>query len=83
MAEEKLGSIKRFGARYGRTVKYNFGKIEKLQRQTYACPYCAKQQVKRVAAGIWRCMKCASTFTGKAYTLSSPLPPMAKEATNG
>ncbi len=71
MAEkkQKLGSAKRFGARYGRTTKHNFAKIETEQRRLHKCPYCNKKAVKRVALGIWFCMKCNSKFTGKAYTV--------------
>jgi large subunit ribosomal protein L37Ae len=70
MAEkEKFGSIKRFGARYGRTVKHNFAKIEKEQRKLHKCPYCNKISVKRVSVGIWFCKKCEAKFTGRAYTI--------------
>ncbi len=65
-----LGSIKRFGSRYGRTVKLKLAKIEKEQRKKHKCPYCNSLQVKRVAVGIWFCKKCKTKFTGKAYTLA-------------
>lgn len=67
---KELSSIKRFGARYGRTVKHKFALIEKMQRMFYKCPYCFKKKVKRISAGIWQCRKCGSKFAGKAYTLS-------------
>ncbi|MBD3164336.1 50S ribosomal protein L37ae [Candidatus Woesearchaeota archaeon] len=73
MAEaKKLGSSKRFGARYGRTVKQRFAKIEKEQRRLHKCPYCNRLSAKRVANGIWRCKKCSSKFTGKAHNISKP-----------
>ncbi len=65
-----LGSIKRFGARYGRTVKLKLAKIEKEQKKKHKCPYCNSMQVKRLSAGIWFCKKCKAKFTGKAYTLA-------------
>ncbi len=65
-----LGSIKRFGPRYGRTVKLKLAKIEGEQRKKHKCPYCNSLTVKRVSSGIWYCKKCNSKFTGKAYTLS-------------
>jgi large subunit ribosomal protein L37Ae len=68
--EAKLKGAKRFGARYGRTVKYLFDKIESEQRRYHECPYCKHIKVKRVAYGIWECRKCNAKFTGKAYTLS-------------
>ena len=65
---KKFKSSKRFGARYGRTIKKNFAKIEQEQRRLHKCPYCSKIAVKRLAAGIWQCKKCNEKFTSKAYT---------------
>lgn len=75
MAEiEKLGSAKRFKARYGKKPKQLFAAIEKLQRAKHKCPYCHYKKVKRIAIGIWHCRKCNSKFTGRAYTISEILP---------
>jgi large subunit ribosomal protein L37Ae len=68
--EEKLGSVKRFGARYGRKPKLKFSKIEAEQRKLHKCPYCSKTAAKRVAAGIWHCRKCRAKFTGRAYSIT-------------
>ncbi|MEK6983744.1 MAG: 50S ribosomal protein L37ae [Nanoarchaeota archaeon] len=68
--EEKLGSVKRFGARYGRKLKLKFSKIEVEQRRHHKCPYCGKMAVKRLAVGIWQCKKCSSKFTGQAYSIT-------------
>ena len=78
--EEKsgLGSVKRFGARYGRKPKIKFSKIETEQRKLHKCPYCNKIAVKRIAVGIWNCRKCKAKFTGKAYSVSKKI--LAKEA---
>lgn len=78
---KELSSIKRFGARYGRTVKHKFAKIERQQRQKYKCPYCNYLKVRRVAAGIWQCGKCNAKFTGKAYTISKKI--VLKEEVKG
>src|SRR3989338_2550629 len=67
--DEKLTSVKRFGTRYGRTMKLKFGKIETEQRKKHKCPYCDAFQVKRLSAGIWECRKCHIKFSGRAYTL--------------
>ncbi|MBI2653487.1 50S ribosomal protein L37ae [Candidatus Woesearchaeota archaeon] len=76
--EEKVaGSVKRFGARYGRKPKLKFSKIETEQRKLHKCPYCNKMAVKRVAVGIWRCRKCNAKFTGKAYSVTRKI--LAKE----
>ncbi|MEE9525985.1 MAG: 50S ribosomal protein L37ae [Candidatus Woesearchaeota archaeon] len=68
-AKKKLGSVKRFGARYGRRVKHKLAEIEAVQRGKHTCPYCRAKKVKRIAVGIWECKKCESKFTGKAYTI--------------
>jgi len=70
---EKLGSAKRFGARYGSKPKHKFAKIEKEQRKKHLCPYCNTLKVKRVAVGIWHCRKCGSKFTGKAYSITKTI----------
>jgi len=74
-SEEKtgLGSVKRFGARYGRKLKLKFSKIETEQRKLHKCPYCSKTAAKRVAVGIWKCRKCKAKFTGKAYSVSKKI----------
>ncbi len=61
------GSTKRFGARYGRTIRNKLGKIEADKRSGTKCPYCHAEGVRRKASGIWHCTKCNATFTGKAY----------------
>ncbi|MBU0457265.1 MAG: 50S ribosomal protein L37ae [Nanoarchaeota archaeon] len=61
---------KRFGARYGRSTKSKFAKIESQQRAKHKCPSCNKTGVKRVALGIWQCRYCEVKFTGKAYSIS-------------
>lgn len=71
--EEKLGSVKRFGARYGRKPKLKFSKIEAEQRKLHKCPYCNRIAVRRVAVGIWNCKKCNAKFTGKAYSVSKKI----------
>jgi|TARA_B100001964_G_C14199608_1_gene585114 large subunit ribosomal protein L37Ae len=70
---EKLGSAKRFGARYGSKPKHKFAKIEKEQRKKHKCPYCNNFKVRRVSIGIWNCRKCNSKFTGKAYTIAKTI----------
>ena len=78
---EKLGSAKRFGARYGTKPKYKFAQIEKEQRKKHKCPYCNAIKVKRLVMGIWHCKNCNAKFTGKAYTIAKPA--SSKEAKSG
>ncbi len=70
MAEKTSGSTKRFGVRYGRTVKQKLSNIEAASKAKYKCKYCSAQKVKKKSAGIWECGKCGKVFTGKAYTVS-------------
>ena len=68
--QQKLGSAKRFNARYGKRVKDKFAKIESMQKMNHKCPYCHAEKVRRKALGIWECKKCETKFTGKAYTIT-------------
>lgn len=71
MAEQKhLRSLRGLGARYGRRIRLKVALAESLHRGKHACPYCGYNQVKRKAAGIWHCLKCNVTFTGRAYEIS-------------
>lgn len=67
MATKKVGSVGRFGPRYGTRTKSIAREIEKLQKKAHECPYCERNAVKRVAAGIWHCNKCGKKFAGGAY----------------
>ncbi|MCM2325436.1 MAG: 50S ribosomal protein L37ae [Candidatus Woesearchaeota archaeon] len=69
MAKDVPKSTKRFGARYGRRTKLQFGLIERDQRSWHKCPYCKELKVRRLSVGIWQCRKCMAKFTGKAYNL--------------
>jgi len=71
--KKKIGSIKRFGARYGIKTKSKYGVIETEQRKKHKCPYCLTINAKRVALGIWLCKKCKSKFTGKAYSIKKKI----------
>lgn len=65
-----LRSAKRFGTRYGRSLKLKVADIEASARSEHKCPYCNYIKVKRVNTGIWACGNCNAKFTGKAYTLA-------------
>ena len=81
MAEiEKIKSVKRFGARYGRSIKEAFAKVEQEQRKHHKCPYCNKPAVRRLAVGIWNCKKCGAKFTGKAYSVKEIIKTKEEEA---
>ena len=67
-AKTKYGSVRRFGARYGTKVRAKLGMVESASKKMHKCPYCNHPGVKRLSLGIYECRKCASKFTGKAYT---------------
>ncbi len=71
--EKKFGSVKRFGARYGRRLKGKVSDIEKKSKRPGKCPFCKKVAVKRLAMGIWLCRKCGVKFTGNAYYLEEKI----------
>jgi len=66
--DQGLGPVKRFGVRYGRTVKFKRAAIEIMQKQSTKCPYCHKDKVEKITKGVWHCTKCHNKFTGQAYT---------------
>lgn len=72
MAKKKTQSksTKRFGPRYGRTVKAKVAKIETMQKKSYKCPTCNYEKVQRVSSGIWNCSKCNAKFTSKAFSVT-------------
>ena len=68
---KKLGPVARYGPRYGRKLKRVVKDIEVIQRQKHTCPFCERNTIKRLAAGIWSCKKCKTKFAGGAYTPTS------------
>ncbi len=71
--EKKLAGVKRFGPRYGRSLKQKFIKVESEHRKTHKCPYCSGIKATRVSVGIWSCARCGAKFTGRAYTIPKKL----------
>lgn len=68
-AEKGLGSVKRFGVRYGKTVKDRLARIEQEQKKLQLCPYCEQLKAKRKFAGVYECSRCNAKFTGRAFFL--------------
>ena len=71
MKTKKLGSVARFGARYGKRTKTKYQTVEQAQKSPQTCPYCARTTVKRLSVGIFHCPKCDAKFTGKAYRVGN------------
>ncbi|MBT3406296.1 50S ribosomal protein L37ae [Candidatus Woesearchaeota archaeon] len=65
---KELSSAKRFGPRYGRTLRNKLSKVESQHKGKKKCPFCTWQKLKRLAAGIWQCDKCDKKFAAKAYS---------------
>lgn len=59
-------TTKKFGAKYGISVRQKYAGIESKQRKKQKCPFC-KKTAKRLAAGIWKCQKCGKKFASGAY----------------
>lgn len=79
MAEKHAKAVKRYGVRYGRTIRKRVANIEAQQRAKHKCPHCSYQQVRRVSAGIWQCKKCKAKFASRAYTVAKVAPPKEQE----
>jgi large subunit ribosomal protein L37Ae len=67
MSTKKVGTTGRYGVRYGTKTKKIIGKIEARANKEKNCPYCERNALQRVAAGIWFCKKCKAKFAGAAY----------------
>lgn len=66
---KKIKSFGKFKPGYGTRVRNSYNKIESLQRVRQPSPFHSKSRVKRIAAGIWKCMKTGKIFAGNAYTI--------------
>lgn len=66
---KKTKAFGKFGAGYGTRVKKSYNKIESIQRQRQQSPFHPTGKAKRLAAGIWKCIKTGKIFAGPAYSL--------------
>ena len=66
---KKVKAAGKFGAGYGINIRKNYNIIENLQRKRQKSPYYEKGRAKRIAAGIWKCLKTGRIFAGNAYAL--------------
>ena len=67
---KKIRAMGKFGAGYGTNVRKKFNAIESEQRKRQISPFYSKGRAKRIAAGIWKCLKTGKIFAGPAYSLS-------------
>jgi len=75
---KKVGMARGLGTRYGATVRKRYVKVATETKQTYKCPQCGSEAVRRESVGVWKCRKCGFTFTGGAYTPVTKLGVVAK-----
>jgi ribosomal protein L37AE/L43A len=68
---KKSKAFGKFGSGYGVGVKSEYNEIEAVQRKRQVSPFYSKGKAKRLAAGIWKCMKTGKIFAGPAYSLNS------------
>lgn len=66
---KKTKAFGKFGAGYGTRVKGRYNVIEAVQRKKQQSPFHPTGKAKRIAAGIWRCLKTGRIFAGPAYAL--------------
>ncbi len=66
---KKIKAAGKFGAGYGTLVRKEYNAIEAVQRKRQQSPFHPRGRVKRIAAGIWKCMRTGKIFAGPAYSL--------------
>ncbi len=65
---KKIKAAGKFGPGYGRRVRNNFNAVEAEQRKIHQSPFHPRGKLKRLAVGIWKCLKTGKVFAGNAYT---------------
>lgn len=68
---KKIKAAGKFGAGYGVRVRNEYNTIEAIQRKRQQSPFHPKGRVKRIASGIWKCLKTGRVFAGNAYILQA------------
>ncbi len=66
---KKIKAAGKFGPGYGVNVRAEYNAIEAVQRKRQPSPFYPKARAKRIAAGIWKCLKTGKIFAGNAYYL--------------
>lgn len=67
--KKKIKAAGKFGAGVGKSVRDKFNAVETSQRRTQPSPFHPTGRAKRLAPGIWKCMKTGKIFAGHAYFL--------------
>ena len=75
---QKVGITRKYGTRYGSSLRKIAKKFEVSQRARYNCPFCGKSSVKRTVIGVWKCKACKKQIAGGAWELNTPTALTAK-----
>ena len=67
--KKKIKAAGRFKSGIGVRARKGFNKIEESQRRFQQSPFHPTGKAKRIASGIWRCIKTGKIFAGPAYSL--------------
>ena len=52
---KKVGITRKYGTRYGASLRKTAKRFEIAKRAKYMCPFCGKNVVRRLVVGIWVC----------------------------
>ena len=66
---KKIKAAGKFSSSGGVSVRNKYNAVESLQRKYQPSPFAPNARAKRIAAGIWKCMKTGKVFAGHAYYL--------------
>ena len=75
---QKVGITRKYGTRYGSSLRKIIKKFELTQHAKYQCPFCGKNGVKRSCVGIWKCKGCSKSVAGGAWELTTSAAAAAK-----
>ncbi|MBX8631231.1 MAG: 50S ribosomal protein L37ae [Thermoplasmata archaeon] len=64
---KKVGSVARYGPRYGVRIRSRILEIEREAAKGVPCPRCGIVAVKRVSTSIYSCSHCGYKYAGRAY----------------
>ena len=67
--KKKIKASGKFGAGYGTRARKKYNKIEEVQRKRQQSPFHPTGRAKRLAVGIWKCIKTGKVFAGPAYSV--------------
>ncbi len=68
---KKIGSVARYGPRYGVRIRSRILEVEKERAKKIACPKCGVSAVKREATAVWKCRHCGYKYAARAYSASA------------